>query len=390
MFDTLRERLGRKPMEIALGGEIDRIMVGNGLRTIVFFPTNGVGFGHFTRLFAIARRIRVLDPDIEVIFFTTMPTLHLLESQGIPSYHVPGKKMFPDISTPEWNMVCEEYLSMVFTIHNPSLFVYDGTYPYRGMLNTIKGRDEIGKVWVRRGTFRKGATRIPMDSIDHFDVIISPRDSLEEAKDDTQEIKAQVFDCDPIIYASEGELNTRQHLRDRLGIPMDALVCYVQLGAGKINDIDSDILITLSELAKFENVYTVVGESMLGEPLEFSGPRVRMLRDYPNSVHFRSFDFAIIAGGYNSYHEVIRFGLPSISYPNLMTGMDDQLARVQVAEDAGAMIVLEDVNQATVAESISKMLDQSIREDMREAAVGLTRENGADQVAQYLIELLDG
>ena len=30
-----------------------------------------------------------------------------------------------------------------------------------------------------------------------------------------------------------------------------------------------------------------------------------------------------------------------------------------------------------------------IREDMREAAVGLTRENGADQVAQYLIGLLD-
>jgi len=73
-----------------------------------------------------------------------------------------------------------------------------------------------------------------------------------------------------------------------------------------------------------------------------------------------------------------------------MTGMDDQLARVQVAEDAGAMIVLEDVNQSTVSESVSKMLDQSIREDMREAAVGLTRENGADQVAQYLIELLDG
>mgnify|MGYP002527289709 FL=1 len=69
--------------------------------------------------------------------------------------------------------------------------------------------------------------------------------------------------------------------------------------------------------------------------------------------------------------------------------MDDQLAREQVAEDAGAMIVLEDVNQTTVAESISKILDQSIREDMREAAVGLTRENGADQVAQYLIELLD-
>ncbi len=389
IFNTLRQRLGRKPMEDASGEEIGRLTVGNNLRTIVFFPTNGVGFGHFTRLFAIARRIRVLDPDVEVLFFTTMPTLHLLESQGIPCYHIPGRKVFSDVSSSEWNMVCEEHLSMAFTIHNPSLFVFDGTFPYRGMLNAIRGRDEIGKIWVRRGTFRKGATRIPSDSIDHFDVIIAPRDSLEEAKDDTKEFKAQVFDCEPIIYASEDDLNPRQHLRSRLGIPLDALVCYVQLGAGNINDIDSDISITLSELAKYEDVYTVVGESMLGKSLEIGGPRVRILRDYPNSVHFRSFDFAIIAGGYNSYHEVIRFGLPSISYPNLNTGMDDQLARVQVAEDAGAMIVLEDVNQETVSKSISKMMDQSIRENMREAAVGLTRENGADQVAQYLIELLD-
>ena len=126
---------------------------------------------------------------------------------------------------------------MAFTIHNPSLFVFDGTFPYRGMWNAFRERDEIGKVWVRRGTFRIGATRIPSDSIDHFDVIIAPRDSSEEAKDDTKEFKAQVFDCEPIIYASEDDLNSRQHLRNRLGIPMDALVCYVQLGAGNINDI---------------------------------------------------------------------------------------------------------------------------------------------------------
>ena len=94
IFNTLRQRLGRKPMEDASEEDIGRLMVGNNLRTIVFFPTNGVGFGNFTRLFAIARRIRVLDPNVEVLFFTTMPTLHLLESQGIPCYHIPGRNVF--------------------------------------------------------------------------------------------------------------------------------------------------------------------------------------------------------------------------------------------------------------------------------------------------------
>ena len=39
-----------------------------------------------------------------------------------------------------------------------------------------------------------------------------------------------------------------------------------------------------------------------------------------------------MAAGYNSYHEAIRFSVPTISIPNMNTGMDDQLARVGVAE----------------------------------------------------------
>ena len=44
---------------------------------MVLFPTNGVGFGHFTRMYAIAREMRKKDPSMEIIFFTTMPTLHI-------------------------------------------------------------------------------------------------------------------------------------------------------------------------------------------------------------------------------------------------------------------------------------------------------------------------
>ena len=45
---------------------------------ILLFPTNGVGFGHFTRMYGLARKIRKQDTEAEVIFFTPMPTLHIL------------------------------------------------------------------------------------------------------------------------------------------------------------------------------------------------------------------------------------------------------------------------------------------------------------------------
>ena len=83
-------------------------------------------------------------------------------------------------------------------------------------------------------------------------------------------------------------------LRKRMGIPKGALVCYVQLGAGKINDINSEISLVMEALSKHENVYVVIGESMLGERIATSFSRVRILRDYPNFRYFRDFDFAIM------------------------------------------------------------------------------------------------
>ena len=73
IFNLGLERLGRKSIP-----EFEQPNFANeeNRRSIVMFPTNGVGFGHFTRLLSIGRRIKKLDPDVEIVFFTTMPTLH--------------------------------------------------------------------------------------------------------------------------------------------------------------------------------------------------------------------------------------------------------------------------------------------------------------------------
>ena len=382
IFSLGLERLGRKAIPEFEQPNFDA--TGN-RKSIVMFPTNGVGFGHFTRLLSIARRIKKLDEEVEVIFFTTMPTLHLLKREGIPAYHLPGRKKFNDMPANTWNKIVEENIANVFAIHKPSMFIFDGAFPYRGMLNSIQGRDEIKKVWLRRGTFKKGSTKIPVDSINHFDYIITPKDSVELEEHD-MEFTSTVVKCDPILYLDEIELRPKEDLRNRLGIPHDAIVCYLQLGAGEINDIESDISICLSELEKHENVYVVLGESMLGGRLPSIGGRVRVLTDYPNSLDFNAFDFTIMAAGYNSYHEAIRFSVPTISIPNTNTGMDDQLARVEVAEEAGAVIVLREVSKRRVQAVVERILDESVRNSMIKASEKLHRPNGANQMAKWIID----
>ena len=313
---------------------------------VVMFPTNGVGFGHFTRLLAVAKRMKKLDPELEIIFFTTMPTLHLLKPYGIPAHHISGPKYFKGMSSEEWNALLEEELSVCFETHRPSMFLFDGAFPYRGMLRAIQGRNSIQKMWMRRGTFRKGSS-IPVDSIEHFDAVIHPEDSVDTVLEDVEH-NIEVMTCPPIVMLDSEELLSKEKARSRLGLPQDAIVVYVQLGAGEINDIESEIRLTLECLLENPAVYVILGESLIGERIDVDLPRVQILRDYPNSMYFRGFDATVQAGGYNSFHETRTFGLPALFYPNLNTGMDDQLARCKVAEEEGWGIVLEIRNNKTI------------------------------------------
>ena len=56
---------------------------------------------------------------MEIIFFTTMPTLHILYLDDFPTYHLSGKHKFEDMDSTIWNMLVEEMLSLIFDTHTP-------------------------------------------------------------------------------------------------------------------------------------------------------------------------------------------------------------------------------------------------------------------------------
>jgi len=343
---------------------------------IVLFPTNGVGFGHFTRMYSIARELRKQDPEFEIIFFTTMPTLHIPYVDNYATYHLAGKYKHNNMDSATWNMLVEEMLTLVLETHNPRYFMFDGAFPYRGMLNSIFGRDEITRIWMRRGMFRKGSS-IPVDSIEYFDLIVHPGDAIN-VESSEMEHSVSTMKIPPITLLGHDELWTREKARGRLNLPLDARVTYVQLGAGQINDIDSEIRITIDALLNYPDMHVVLGESMLGERLDFTHERVHLLRDYPNSMYFNGFDFAVQAGGYNSFHEMSNLGIPTLFYPNMNTGMDDQLARCKVAENENWGIVLEKRTGKSISNHIGKLMEISKHNARR-------NESGAEKLVSYFL-----
>lgn len=373
MFQIGLEKIGKKP-QIQLNEENN--LNKENRNCVVFFPTNGVGFGHFTRLYSLARRMKKLDDSLEIVFFTTMPTLHILYNEGYTTYHLSGRKKHQDMTASQWNAMVEEQLSLVFANHLPKAFIFDGAFPYRGMLNAIHNKNKTSKYWVRRGTFKKG-TKIPVDSITHFDHIIHPKDSLAM---DPSEIDhgVNVITCSAMTLLDEDELLPRNKARQKLGLNPDEKVAYVQLGAGRINDIDSEIRITVDELIS-QNYTIILGESMLGERIDIDVENVKIIRDYPNSMYFKAFDISVQAGGYNSFHEARRFSLPTIFYPNMNTGMDDQLARCLVSESEEWGVVVKERNRNSIATGIQLVEKLNVERN--------SQMNGALELAKKIVSM---
>ena len=373
------ERLGRRPqkvIEITSQSTTDLGKVPAIENSVVFFPTNGVGFGHFTRLYSVARRLKKEDPNCEIIFFTTMPTLHIPYSEGYITYHLAGRKKDGKMEASKWNMMVEEIMTLVFETHRPKAFVFDGAFPYRGMLNAIRDSSIPNKVWVRRGMFKKGS-KIPVDSIQHFDLIVHPGDAVDKELIESEH-DVETMHTPPMSLFDRNEIMSRDKARRRIGLPTDCVAVYVQLGAGRINDINSEVRTVVNAILENKNAHVILGESMLGERLDIDKDRVHIIRDYPNAIYLAAFDFSVQAGGYNSFHEMRQMRIPTLFLPNMNTGMDDQLSRCNVAEAESWGIVNQDRSEEGIYSDVESLLRMEVTES------GNKIENGSDILSKRL------
>ena len=108
----------------------------------------------------------------------------------------------------------------------------------------------------------------------------------------------EVLSCPPIAMLDHDELFPKDKARRLLGVPKDAICVYVQLGAGEINNIESEIRLTVEALIENQR-HVVLGESLIGERIDIDLPRVHILRDYPN--RFISMVLTQQFRGYNSF-----------------------------------------------------------------------------------------
>lgn len=64
-------------------------------------------------------------------------------------YMIPDPKSEKNISRSHWNKSCENVMYRAIYTHLPANFIFDGPYPYRGVLNAIASAPDMKSIWIQ-------------------------------------------------------------------------------------------------------------------------------------------------------------------------------------------------------------------------------------------------
>lgn len=380
------ERLGRPPdietrrcraPMTAIRGPVPR-------RRVMFISSNGAGTGHLTRLAAMARRSSL---SVDPFFVSLSQGVGLLEYNGWLFEYVPSRGI-TGMDKRTWNRFLQRRLARMLHEHQPAAVVFDGTWPYSGLVGALLRYDSAAAVWSRRGMWRTdiGEGSIAKSSI--FDLVIEPGELAAHFDSGATAALADARRVEPVIYSTPEEALDREAARAELAIPEGPAV-LVTLGAGNINDVTSPLRRVVEGLTE-RGVHVCVTSPDIAYSLPVSDyGTVITVRKRPLTPYLFAFDAAVSAAGYNSYHELIAHRLPTLFLPNLETAVDDQFARARYAAWSGFGLCCADPEGPELEPALHQLMDPGSQTGMRRRLAELEGWSGAG-MAMGLIEELVG
>lgn len=346
---------------------------------ILFVSSNGTGLGHLTRSMAIARRLGSLEP----LFLTLSGAAPVVREQGFPveyvaSYSTPGAG-----SDWRWSRRLRGRLRAAFAEAAPDAVVFDGAHPYQGLIDALGAARGAKRVWCRRPMWKPGSNVGALGREPFFDAVLEPGEVAEsEDRGPTVARRDTARRVPPIVLLGDDELAGRREAAAELGLDPDATCVLINLGQGP--EVRGLAERCVAHLARRDGVQAAVLSSAIAAGLDVPDGVVHLRSTYPISRCFRAFDAAVAAAGYNAYHELIRFGVPSLFVP-MARQTDDQAARARYAQAQGAGLAVEPGGAPEAA--LDELLDVASRERMRRRLGELRPANGAPEAAAWLEEL---
>lgn len=351
---------------------------------ILFVSSNGVGMGHLTRLLAIARRL----PDrFEPVFATMSQAVRIVREAGYLVEHLPYHQ-YLGCDIYQWNRHLRDELNEIIAFYDARVVVCDFNSPFQGVVDAAADNPDRWFVWCRRGMWRRGAGSKFIEREGSFDLILEPSD-FAGAFDAglTAGNRTRTRTVAPVRLLDAGELLPREVARRELELDPERPAVIFMLGSGNNYDYSTIRRLALDYLAAHPDLQIVAAEWLMSERHEVLPDGIQALRRYPFARWLLAFDAAIGAVGYNSFHELLLAGIPTLFIPNENPQQDDQLSRAQWAERQGMGFCLRAHEIYRLKSALDRLLDPAEQVAIRTRCATLPATNGAAEAARILVDL---
>ena len=359
---------------------------------ILFYAVNGLGLGHVTRTLSIARQLVKLDSDISPYFFTSSDAAQVISEHGFLYTKVPSKTLLKLNGGSYWQLQIQYQMTLLERIQalRPKGLVVD-TFPL-GSVDDLSGvlnlkRKAMKKVFIHREQRPEKMTNRRMRLQNFYDLVIAPHN--EGAARIPVPERVDLEWAGNIMIRTKDELFSREKARKIMRVPGNKKIILVNFGGGGDASTIQNYEAVFKTLAPYSDYFHfVVPEAPLSRYKLELPENASTIKYYPLVELMQGFDCAISAAGYNTFHELLYAGVPTIFVPK-MRGYDDQEQRARNATYADAAIMLYEEmlpNQDILASSINQLLDYP---RISENAQSFVPKNGAEVAANKILEILE-
>lgn len=349
----------------------------------MYVSSNGFGMGHLTRLMAMAGR---RSADVRPYVVSMSRAVPVVADQGLDYEYIPSRDDL-GIGARRWRFVFAERFASVLRRERPDVVVFDGVHPYEGVLASRSVLPGVRLVWSRRAMWQPGLAAQQLASASVFDLVVEPGELAAALDAGATAGRTDAVRVGPVTLLDHDDLLPREQAAAALGVDPGRPTALVTLGVGSIKDVESDVGRVVRGLTGVPGLQVVVTRPAIASAHSDLPPGVHGVSLYPVSRYLRAVDLAVAAAGYNSFHELVGFGVPTAFVANTTTGVDDQPARARWAEQAGVGLDVPVLDAAGVGRVVGELGDPGVRATMRAALERVRQPNGA-AAAQREVEAL--
>lgn len=353
---------------------------------ILFYAVNGLGLGHVTRLLAIARQVRLLRSDAQCVFLTASEAGEVIYREGFPAFKVPSRtaRAVAALEPARYARMVQTTTWSVVSSFDPHVLVVD-TFP-AGTLQELLPvlRWNISKVFV----FREQRPEYAGDpylqhTIALYQHIIVPH--LAGEIDQPLPHGVSAVWTGPILLRERPDAVSRAAARRMLRLDESRRWVLIAFGGGGDVEARRAAALCAGLQQRLPDIGLAVAPGPLWTAADLPADCV-ILHHYPLAECLAAFDGAIAAAGYNTVHELLHHGVPSVLLP-IVKGVDDQFARAARYARCGAAVLVEQPDEQSLVEALQLILAPETGALFATRAQAAVPGGGALAAARAILEL---